>query len=84
MDKQKQIEELEQALMDSMDLHIDYQQKTYCLNYLNIAENLVNAGYGNLKEFVKGLKDELQSYSLLGIKQTCEIIDRRLKEYING
>ncbi len=37
-----------------------------------------------VKEFAEKLIDEFQSYSQLGIKQTCELIDNRAKEYEHG
>lgn len=51
MDKQKRIEETAVDLSCSVDLWIDYQSKQYSLDYTSTAENLINAGYGNLKEF---------------------------------
>ena len=54
--KQERIEEMANAVMCAME----YRENIGTPHFAKIAQNLVNAGYGNLKEFVKRLKETLQ------------------------
>lgn len=49
MNKKKEIEEMTEAVMCAME----YREKTDTPNFELIAQNLINTGYGNVKQAVK-------------------------------
>lgn len=83
MDKQKQIEETAKALGVAFQL-----SKT--TRFVETAEYLVNAGYGNLKEFAERLKSKSNKQELVcsgallrrEYTFTDKIINELLEEYL--
>lgn len=55
MDKEKEIEEMSEAVMCAME----YREKIGTPNFELIAQNLINAGYGNVKQAVKKFAETL-------------------------
>lgn len=88
MDKKQQIEEMAKAIPDmvqlgswAFDLTSTYTPQQAFLKKKAIAYELVNVGYGNLKEFARFIKSKLFD---LGNVVTEPDIDDLLKEYLNG
>lgn len=85
MDKQKQIEGMAQTLCKKYnhgEIFCSYENAKcdLCCCDAEKAQLLVNAGYGNLKEFASFIKGKLFD---LGNVITEQDIDDLLKEYLN-
>ncbi|MDE6965505.1 MAG: hypothetical protein K2O94_00850 [Clostridiales bacterium] len=82
MNKKKEIEEMGKAMCEKF--RSDHcGNDCECANEF-IAEKLINAGYGNVKQAVKEfgekLKKEFTNYCELPIKQSCNIVDNLITE----
>lgn len=58
MNKEKEIEEMTRAVMCAME----YREKIGTPNFELIVQNLINAGYGNVKQAVKDVLDEVSKH----------------------
>lgn len=56
MNKKKEIEEMTEAVMCAME----YREKTDTPNFELIAQNLINTGYGNVKQAVKEFAEKFK------------------------
>lgn len=56
MNKEKEIEEMTEAVMCAME----YREKTDTPNFELIAQNLINTGYGNVKQAIKEFAEKFK------------------------
>lgn len=72
MNKEKDIEEMTEAVMCAME----YREKTDTPNFELIAQNLINAGYGNVKQSVKEFAGNIiELLDEMGMERSSEYND---------
>lgn len=86
MDKEKEIEEMAMSMQEEIEYWTDYVEDGYSevhIDYEKAAKNLINAGYGDVKQAVKEFADsivnpiidELVTLMFDDNKSTCVVND---------